>query len=79
MYITVQIDYKSKWNNLSQAGSFHLRNKKPEELAFEWWMVIKKDAFEPQLEKVTINGDTDITDLVKAMENIPYPPDLLPF
>lgn len=79
MKITVNIYYQTALNKLSQAGTFPLRGRKPEIVAFEWWKDIKKHAYKARLIKVLVNADQDITALVKELENAPIPKDNLPF
>jgi hypothetical protein len=68
MNITIRIDYISNENKLYQVGSLPLRNKKPEQIALEWWKQIKKEmSYHAELEKISANGK-DITQLVKDLE-----------
>ncbi|RDU34713.1 hypothetical protein DRW41_22065 [Neobacillus piezotolerans] len=78
MQITITIDYHTN-QSISMSGTFPLRGRKPEKVAFEWWKEIKRDSFNPVLEKVIINGDRDVTELVKTLDKAPPPPDNLPF
>lgn len=51
-----------------QRGSFPLKGKSKEQVAFEWMKQIKKQMpYWEKLEKVIVDGD-DITDKVKGLE-----------
>jgi hypothetical protein len=68
MNVTIEIHYKSDSSAL-QKGSFQLRGKKPEELALNYWKQIKKElSYRAKLEKVIVDGDQDITQLVLDLE-----------
>ena len=79
MRLNIKIDYTTAHGNITQAGEFPLRGRKPEQVAYEWWRKIKWDTYKGELRRVTIKGDQDITEAVKALENAPLPPDNLPF
>ncbi|OCA84476.1 hypothetical protein A8F94_17420 [Bacillus sp. FJAT-27225] len=78
MYVTIKINYRSTYNNLTQVGSFPLRGKKPEQIAYGWWKQIKSNTYNPHLINVTVDG-VDITQDVKGLEKASLPPDNLPF
>jgi hypothetical protein len=62
MDIVIRIDYSVHGNKSYQQGSFPLRGKKPEDIAYKWWQQIKKEhSYFAELEKVIINMDQDIT------------------
>jgi uncharacterized protein (UPF0218 family) len=68
MNVTVEIHYKSDSRAL-QKGSFQLRGRKPEQIALEFWKQIKKKmSHRAELEKVIVDGDQDITQLVIDLE-----------
>jgi hypothetical protein len=68
MNVSIEIHYKSDSRGL-QKGSFQLRGMKPEELALNFWQQIKKEmSHRAKLEKVIVDGDQDITQLVKDLE-----------
>ena len=77
--ISIRIYFETTHNKLTQAGEFPLRGRRPEQVAFEWWKELKKETFNPRLRRVVINGDQDITELVKQLDSAPLPPDNLPF
>jgi hypothetical protein len=69
MNVTIEIHYKSDSRAL-QKGNFPLRGRKPEKVALEFWKRIKKELSQHvQLEKVIVDGDHDITQLVKELEH----------
>jgi len=68
MNVTIEIHYTAS-SRIVQGASFPLRGRKPERIALEWWKQIKREmSYHAQLEKVIINGDQDITELVLALE-----------
>lgn len=79
MYITITISYETAYNRLSQAGQFPLRGRRPEKIASDWWKIIKKDTYNARLVRVVLNADTDITDQVRALDQVSLPVDNLPF
>ncbi|MBM4762692.1 hypothetical protein [Bacillus sp. B15-48] len=68
MNVTIVIRYTSPAGEVMQRGSFSLRGKKPEEVAYEWWKKIKLEVYTKELVSVEVNGE-DITDKVKALLN----------
>ncbi|RHW37334.1 hypothetical protein D1B31_16350 [Neobacillus notoginsengisoli] len=76
--VTIKIDYVSGVGTRGQAsGSFPLRGRKPEEVAYGYWRKLRKEIYNLQLEKITVDGTADITDKVRQLDVIP--PDNLPF
>jgi hypothetical protein len=72
MYTTIEIHYKSDSRAL-QKGNFPLRGRKPEQIALEFWkQIMKVNSHRAQLEKVIVDGDKDITQLVKALESLEW-------
>ncbi|WP_045520311.1 hypothetical protein [Neobacillus niacini] len=68
MNVLIQIFYTTNDNSIFQRGNFPLKKRKPENVAFEFWKLIKKDhPFECKLEKVIVTGE-DLTHLVKNLE-----------
>lgn len=68
MNVLIKISYVSNENEVMQRGSFPLRGKKPEEVAYAWWKQIRKEMpYWPELEKVIVDGE-DITEKVKELE-----------
>lgn len=68
MNIVIEIHYISDSRGL-QKGSFQLRGQKPEQVALKFWKQIKKEmSYRTELEKVIVDGDQDITQLVKDLE-----------
>jgi hypothetical protein len=69
MNVVIEIHYISSENKILQAGSFPLRRRTPEQVAFEFWSHIKKEnPYECEIEKIICNGDQDITQLIKELE-----------
>lgn len=68
MNVTIQIKYLSDAGRALQGGSFPLKRRKPEEVAFEWLQQIKRQVTYRELISVVINGDKDITNEVKEIE-----------
>lgn len=89
MNITIQIMYTSDYDSkLMQKGSFpvntyHYKQKPDKEatrVAFEWWKLIKHDlSYRVEIDEVIYNGEHDITELVKQLDNAPIPDLDLPF
>lgn len=68
MNVTIEIHYIAA-SRIAQIGSFPLRGKQPVQVALDFWKQIKKEmSYHAKLEKVIVNGDKDITDLVKELE-----------
>ncbi|MDR7237100.1 hypothetical protein [Neobacillus drentensis] len=70
--ITIEIHYKSDSRTL-QKGSFQLRGRKSEKIALDFWKQIKKgNSHRAELEKVIVDGDQDITQLVIDLEKLEW-------
>jgi hypothetical protein len=68
MIVVIEIHYKSDSRAL-QIGNFPLRGRKAEYVALEFWKQIQKNmSHRAQLEKVIVDGDQDITQLVMELE-----------
>ncbi|MFJ5713099.1 hypothetical protein [Neobacillus sp. NPDC093127] len=68
MTIIIEIHYIGA-SRMYQKGSFQPRGKKPEYVALQFWKQIKKDmSYHVELEKVIVEGNQDITQLVKDLE-----------
>ncbi|MEH7012435.1 hypothetical protein V7087_16745 [Neobacillus niacini] len=71
MNILIQISYTSNDNKVMHQGSFPLKRKTKEEVAFEFWSWIKKEhPYECEIEKVIVDGE-DITEKVKELAKAP--------
>jgi hypothetical protein len=71
MNVTIEVHYITNDNKVMQRGSFPLRRKKPEEVAYEWFRQIRREMpFGAELEKVIVDGE-DLTELVKELDNAP--------
>jgi hypothetical protein len=68
MNVLIQIHYISNEIKVLQGGSFPLRGKKPEQVAYDWWRQLKREmSYSGELEMVIADGE-DITGLVRALE-----------
>ncbi|MFJ5716514.1 hypothetical protein [Neobacillus sp. NPDC093127] len=68
MTVIIEIHYYAASRGYKK-GAFQLRGRKPEYAALQFWKEIKKDlSYRAQLEKVIVEGDQDITELVKVLE-----------
>ncbi|WHY01345.1 hypothetical protein [Neobacillus sp. DY30] len=73
MNLLIQIFYTTNDNSVLRRGSFPLKNRKPEEVAYEFWKWIKKEHPYPcLLEKVIVDGE-DFTQLVMNLEKTAQP------
>jgi hypothetical protein len=71
MTVLIVIHFISSDNKIMQRGSFPLKGKTKEQVAFEWWKKIRREMpYGGELEKVLADGE-DITEKVKEMENAP--------
>jgi hypothetical protein len=66
---TIKIIYRSavSGSKILQGGSFLLKGRKPEKVAFDWWTQIQREMNVDRLEQVLCDGE-DITQLVKNMD-----------
>jgi hypothetical protein len=68
MNVLIQIFYTTNENSVFRRGNYPLKNRKPEQVAYEFWKWIKKeDPYPCELEKVIANGE-DLTQIVKKLE-----------
>jgi hypothetical protein len=68
MNVLIVIHYISNDNKVMQRGSFPLRRKSKEQVAYEWLRQIKRQMpYYEELEKITADGE-DITEKVKELE-----------
>lgn len=71
MTVLIVIHYISNNNKVMQRGSFPLKGKTKEFVAYEWLRQIKRQMpYYEEIEKVTADGE-DITDKVKELEKAP--------
>jgi hypothetical protein len=62
IYAAIEVESKSM-----RSGSFPLKGRKPEQVAYEFWKWIQKEEpLELELEKVIVDAE-DITELVKSL------------
>jgi hypothetical protein len=69
MNIAIRVRYISPAGNVTQGGTFPLRGRSPEHIAFEWIQQIKRQIYYEGLIEVVVNVDQDITKEVKALLN----------
>lgn len=68
MNVTIEIHYIGD-SKLLQKGFFPLKGKKDIQVALDFWKQIQKEmSYRAKLESVIVNGDKDITELVKELE-----------
>jgi hypothetical protein len=84
MRITIDLHMVVNGTRTLNRGSFDVsKNEDIAQFAYGWVKHIRLETgyFGKQsiIEKVIVNGDQDITDQVKAIDNAPIPDDNLPF
>jgi hypothetical protein len=68
MNVTIEIHFVSNETKVMQGGSFPLKRREPEAVAWEFWQQIKRSMpFGGELQKVIIDGE-DRTEQVKELE-----------
>ncbi|WP_066317027.1 hypothetical protein [Bacillus sp. FJAT-29814] len=68
MNVTIELHYISAETKIMQGGSFPLRRRKPEQVAYEFWREIRnRMPYGGEIEKVIIDGE-DRTEQVKILE-----------
>ncbi len=68
MNISIKIRYNSPAGIVTQGGTFSLKRRRPEQVAMEWLQEIKRQVNYEGLIEVIIDGNQDITNLVREME-----------
>lgn len=71
MNVRIQITYLTEGGRAQQSGTFPLKRKKPEEVAFEWLQQIKRKVNYKHLISVIVDGKEDITEEVLKLEKAP--------
>lgn len=71
MNARIQITYLTEGGRAQQSGTFPLRRRKPEEVAFSWLQEIKRKVFYRELISVIVDGNEDITEKVLELEKAP--------
>ena len=67
MTVTIQIYYTTNDNSVLRRGSFPLKGRKKEIVAFEFWKWIKAEhPFECNIEKIMCDGE-DVTESVQLL------------
>lgn len=67
MTVNIQFFYIANGTRVMQKANFHLKGRKPEEIAYDWWRQIKREMPVDDLEKVVCNGE-DITRILEEMD-----------
>jgi hypothetical protein len=82
MNINIQLFYTSDLDSkIKQSASFPVftyqfkcdPNKEAARVTFEWWKLIVNMSYRVILEEVIYNGEHDITELVKQLDDTPIP------
>jgi hypothetical protein len=68
MNARIQITYLTEGGRAQQSGTFPLRRKTPERVAYEWLQEIKRKVFYRELISVIVDGKEDITEKVLEIE-----------
>jgi hypothetical protein len=68
MNVTITIRYTSPAGTVMQSGTFPLKGKAPEKIAYEWMQQIKHQVHFGSLKSVTFNDNIDITHKVKELD-----------
>lgn len=71
MNARIQITYLTEGGRAQQSGTFTLKGKKVEEVAFSWLQEIKRRVFYRELITVIVDGKEDITEKVLEIEKAP--------
>lgn len=71
MNARIQITYRTEGGRAQQSGTFPLRRRKPEEVAYAWLQQIKRKVTYQELILVIVDGKEDITEKVLEMEKAP--------
>ncbi|MBT2757970.1 hypothetical protein J7E71_19035 [Mesobacillus foraminis] len=68
MNINIMIRYNSPAGIVTQGGSFAQKGRTPEKVAYDWMQEIKRQVNYEGLIEVLVDGDKNITELVREME-----------
>jgi hypothetical protein len=71
MNVTIQMKYMTDGGRAQQSGTFPLKSKKPEEVAFDWMQEIKRKVTYQELISVILDEEKDLTEKVLEMEKAP--------
>ena len=71
MNIRISIKYLSPAGRVQQSGSFPLKGRKPEKIAFDWIKQIRKEVYFEEVLEVIVDGNEDITEKVIEMMEAP--------
>lgn len=71
MNVRIEIKYLTDGGRAVQAGSFPLKGRKSEDIAFKWLQQIKRQVTYRELISVTVNKEDDITENVRKLEKAP--------
>jgi hypothetical protein len=68
MNVLIVVHFISSDNKVTQRGSFPLKGKAKEQVAFEWWNQIRREMpYGGELEKILADGE-DITEINKVLK-----------
>jgi hypothetical protein len=68
MNVIIEIHYTGD-SKIAQKGSFPLRGKNAVQVALDFWKQIQKEmSYHAELDNVMVNGDEDVTEMVKELE-----------
>lgn len=70
MNARIQITYLTEGGRAQQSGTFPLRGRSVEVVAYEWLKQIKRQVTYRELISVIVDGKEDITDKVLEMEKL---------
>jgi hypothetical protein len=65
--VNIEIHYISE-SKILQRGSFPLRGRSPEQIAYDFWKHIKKEMPYPLVLEEVLAAGEDVTDLVRDLE-----------
>lgn len=68
MQITITIKFNSPAGMVTKGGTFHLKGKTPERVAFDWLNEIKRQVHYEGLVEVKVDDNENITEMVRLME-----------
>jgi hypothetical protein len=69
--VNLRVMFLTDAGKVIQAGSFPMKGRRPELIAFEWIQGIKREVTYKELIKVVLDGEHDITHQVLQLEKAP--------
>lgn len=67
--IHIEVHFVANKNRVLKQGSFPLKGRKPEIVAFNWWKEIKRELPVDYLEKILVNGE-EITKQITELDKL---------